>query len=225
MRRLVPWMLLCTLLISACGGEDGGPSTTVEDDEPVGAASPELAVSELFRLLNRPDPGNLLGLTDADQMIVVALVEGVEVEDALLLETTGVDAVTRSFWDGFRSSLRDVLGSDVIEMRVGQVELETVAGAEFARVGVSFPLDGSTRVFYVVRQDDLWTIDVIATFAPALAPKLPGVADAVRRAPESGDLPAILRGLEPSLLVVQTTDDLDPGINQVIVAALEAVRR
>lgn len=224
-RGRVVLLVAVVLALSSCTGGDEPTTTSTTMPSSIGADSPELAVSELFRLLGRGDPAALLDLTAPDQMVVVALVEGVSVDDAAMLESAGVETVAANFWAGFRSSLLEVLDDDVIEIRIGDVERFAVEGVDFARVQVLFPLDGSGRQFYVIDHGGRWTVDVIATFAPALVPKLPGVADAVRRDPQSGDLLAILREVDPSLQAVQTYDKLDPAVNQAIIAALEAIRR
>ncbi len=132
--------------------------------------------------------------------------------------------MARNFWLGFRDSLQDALEAETIDLRIGDVTPFTAADESFARVDVLFPLDGSARAFVVREGEDGWSVDVIATFAPALVPKLPGVADAVRRA-GSESLLDILRSLDPSLQAVLTADDLDPTLSQAVTAALEAIRR
>jgi hypothetical protein len=216
--------LVPALVLAGCTAEDQTPEPTSVEIE-VGAGSPELAVSELFRLLRQEDVGDVQWLTAPDQMLIVAMAEGVSVDDALLLQTTGVDVVARNFWTGFRQSLRDALGEDTIEVRIGTVERIAAGGTQFARVPVLFPLDGAGRTFYVVDTGAGWAIDVIASFAPALVPKIPELADAVRRTPDAGALAGVLRDLDPSLEVVAQDDDLAVSVRQAVVAALEAIRR
>jgi hypothetical protein len=224
-RRSIVAVLMLALAGAGCSTEQPIDEPTTTAEIAGGATSPELAVSELFRLLRRQDVGDVLALTAPDQMVVVALAEGVAVDDALLLETTGVDAIARNFWMGFRSSVLDALGDDTIEVRIGEVERLVAGDVQFARVPVLFPLDGSSRDFYVIETDSLWTIDVIASFAAALVPKIPEVADAVRRSPEASALVEVLRGLDPSLEAVGQDDDLDVAVRQAVIAALEAIRR
>jgi hypothetical protein len=220
---------LAALALLVLGG-GCAPDQTI--DEPVtsvaaavGAASPELAVSELFRLLRRQEVGDVLALTAPDQMVVVALAEGVAVDDALLLQSTGVDAIARNFWTGFRSSVLDALGEETIEVRIGEVERFVAGGVPYARVPVLFPLDGLGRDFYAVENDSRWSIDVVASFAAALVPKIPEMADAVRRHPDASALAAVLRGLDASLEAVSQDDELDVFVRQAVIAALEAIRR
>ncbi len=216
--------LVGVMMLGACTAEQPAPEPTNAENSN-GPASPELAISELFRLLRRENVGEVQGLTAPGQMVIVALAEGVSVDDALLLQTTGVDVVARNFWTGFRQSLRDALGEDTIDVRIGEVERFAVEGTSFARVPVLFPLDGADRTFYVMETPSGWVIDVIATFAPALVPKIPELADAVRRNPDAAELGEVLRSLDPSLEVVAQDADTDVAVMQAVVAALEAIRR
>lgn len=226
MRRVLVSMLVAAVVTACTSGGSSGTSVPVDrEDEAAGAASPELAVSEMFRLLGRDDTGDILSLTVPDQMVVVALVEGVSVDDALLLETTGVDIVVRNFWQGFRSSLLEALAAETIDLRIGDVDEFAVDGVSFARIQVLFPLDGSVRTFFVRNDGVGWKVDVIATFAPALVPKIPEVSAAVRRHADAGSLEDLLADLEPSLWAVQQRSDLDPAISQAVLAALEEIRR
>ena len=157
-------------------------------------------------------------------MLVVALIEGVKPSDAELLQTTGTEQVARNFWVGFRESLEEALEADTIDLRIGEVRPFTVADQEFASVNVLFPLEGSARTFVVKDSPDGWKVDVVATFAPALVPKLPEVTDAVRRE-GSESLLGVMRTLDPSLQAVLEANDPDPTLSQAITAALEAIRR
>ena len=225
MRRGLVLMLTAALLASCGSDADPAPTVTETADERTGgAAAPELAVSELFRLLGREDVGELSHLSAAGQMVVVALIEGVSPADAELLQTTGTEQVARNFWLGFRGSLEEALTADTIDLRIGDVRPFTAAGDSFARVDVLFPLDGSARTFIVKQEADGWRVDVVATFAPALVPKIPAVADAVRREESEATL-AVLRSLDSSLQAVVADDELDPTLSQAVTAALESIRR
>jgi hypothetical protein len=223
-RRLA--LVLAIVMLSSCGGA-GDPATSVTavaDERKEGAAAPELAVSELFRLLGRDEVGELSHLSVAEQMVVVALIEGVSPADAELLQTTGTEQVARNFWLGFRGSLEEALAADTIDLRIGDVRPFTAAGEAFARVDVLFPLDGSARTFVVKQEADGWRVDVVATFAAALVPKIPAVADAVRREGSEATLD-VLRDLDSSLQAVAADDEVEPTLSQAVTAALESIRR
>jgi hypothetical protein len=224
-RRLLALPLVAVLFVG-CGGDTDASSTVTESagEGQEGASAPELAVSELFRLLGREQIGDLSHLSVSGQMVVVALIEGVSPADAELLQTTGTEQVARNFWLGFRGSIEDALAADTIDLRIGGVQPVEAAGETFARVDVLFPLDGSARTFVVKEEADGWRVDLVATFAPALVPKIPAVADAVRRDGSEATLD-VLRALDSSLQAVLTDEDLEPTLSQAVTAALESIRR
>lgn len=213
------------LVTSACGGAtDDSVAAAGTDSRPSGAASPEAAVASLTRALTA---GRFLEATDLtvdDQMVVVAIAEGLEVGGALSLLETGADEVGLNFWEGFATSLEDFLGYEPDDIEISTVSTFEVEDRSFARVDVLVPLDTSIRHF-VLQEDDGWRVDVIATFASALAGKLPDAADRVRGHPDGGPLLDVMRDQLPSLQAVLVDNQTQPHLVQAALAAIERIQR
>jgi hypothetical protein len=213
------------LLVSACGGgTEGTAASAAPETRPEGAASPEEAVVSLTRSLAAGRFLEASDLTVHDQMVVVALAEGLDVDGALALMETGAGEVGINFWEGFATSLEDFLGYAADDIEIGPVSTFEIEERRFARVDVFVPLDSSIRHF-VLQEDDGWRVDVIATFASALAGKLPEAADRVRGDPAGGPLLQVMRDHLASLQAVLADNETQPHLTQAALAAIERIQR
>jgi hypothetical protein len=218
--------LLLVILLSSCApaiSEDRGVEPTI-GDRPPGAASPERAVESLLGDLSSGRFAQAADLTVGGQMVLVALAEGVTVPDALALLGDGAASVGVNFWSAFADNLETFLGYGPEEIRLSETERLTVGDRSFARVDVFVPLDGSIRHF-VAAEDDGWRVDVLATFASALAGKLAQAAEVVRQHPEGEPLRVLLRRNVTSFEVVLADPDVDPALAQAVTAAVERITR
>lgn len=213
------------LVVAACAGEaDDIVTTTTAPVRAAGAETPDEAVASLTRALAVGRFVEAVDLTVDGQMLVVALAEGLDVDGALSLLEMGADDVGVNFWGGFAASLEDFLGYEPDDIEIGTVSTFEVDDRRFARVDAFVPLDSAVRHF-VVQEEDGWRIDVLATFASALAGKLPDAADLVRGHPEGAPLLEVMRRHIPSLRAVIEGGDAQPQLVQAALAAIERIQR
>lgn len=191
--------------------QPSGPSAGLEQ--------PEQAVTGLLAALAAEEYGEAVDLTVDGQMVVVALVEGATVDEAKLVAGQP-KAVGANFWRGFEAGLDRYLGVGAGEIVIGEVTEFEAGGARFARVAVR--PDSGDR-FMVVKQDNGWKVDVVATFAPALASKLGGSATSLRADPDAAALLAVMTAQRPSLEAALTAPDLTPELDQAIRSAILAL--
>lgn len=214
--------LAILLLAGACVAP--AVETTVEVEARPGASDPERAVSLLFRSLAGGDFETASNLTVPGQMIVVALVEGSSVATANALIEAGSTQVGARFWESFADSLTGFLGYAPEDVRLGEVTPFSVGGADFAVVEATVPLESGVRRI-IVKRGDGWHIDVIASFAPALVPKLAQAGELLRADPAGSDLLAILTLQKPSLEMVLAEPGLSAQMQQAVFQAIEVINR
>lgn len=210
------------LLLAACS-EPVADTTTVTVAIP-GSPSPEQAVAALFRNLNTGDFEAAAELTVPGQMVVVAMAEGSSVATGNDLLAEGSLQVGARFWESFTDSLTGFLGYEADEVFIEGVTRYVAAGTDFAVLDVLIPLEPGVRRI-VTREGDGWHIDVIASFAPALVPKLTAAGELVRADPAGGDLLEAMRDQEPSLELILTEPGLGAQMQQAVFQALEVLRR
>lgn len=212
-------VLVVLLMAAGCGSAEVEDGPALEETR--GAGSPEQAVVELFAALDNGDFEAAAELTVDDQMILVALIEGITIEEALRVGRAAELEVGAGYWSGFQQSIEEILDGRVA---VGSVERFEAGGRRFARVEVMFPLQGGDR-WFVVQETDGWKIDVLASFASALAGKLGPVADSLRSNPKADPLMALMREQVPSLEAVLADESGGPALQQAAISAIEAIRR
>jgi hypothetical protein len=194
------------------------------EDEPApvsqpGAADPAAAVSELMVALSDGDFERASQLTVDDQMLAIAVTGNASVEALQgVLETGGAD-IGANYWESFVENLEGFLGITPAEVTMGEVETLEVDGVEFAKVAVDIPGDSINRRF-VVQRTDGWKVDVVATFAPALAQRLGRAAESFGADPTASDILASLVRQRPSLEVALEDPATDPETAQVIRTAI-----
>ena len=102
-------------------------------------------------------------------------------------------------------------------------------GVSFADFGVVSPSSPEGRVFEITTalgEDQLWRVDVIATFVDVLAYRLSETAEITRatRTEDAAVVSAELTRHIPSLEAVLTDPDLSPELRQGVVSALAAIQ-
>ncbi len=210
------------VLASACVAP--AVETTSAVEERPGASDPERAVALLFRSLSTGDFETAADLTVPGQMIVVAVVEGSSVATANALIEAGATQVGARFWQSFADSLTGFLGYPPEDVRLGEVTPFSVGGEDFAVVEATVPLETGVRRI-IVKRGDGWHIDVIASFAPALVPKLAPAGELLRADPAGSDLMAILALQKPSLEMVLADPNLSAQMQQAVFQAIEVINR
>lgn len=218
-RGLLSWAVVAAVaLLVACTP----PATRA--GSAAAPARPEEAVAGLFAALGEGDFGEATDLTVPGQMVAVALVEGAEVDEAHDLLPSGGRTVGERFWGEFARSFTEFLAVDPGDVRTGDVAAFSAGGRRFARVEVAVPARGVVRAI-VAREEDggIWRIDVFASFAPALAGRLPTVAAEVEGAGDA-ELAGTLVDLEPSLLAAASLPDAGPELDATVDDAVAALR-
>ncbi len=215
-------LLALVVLIGACSQQI--VTAPPPAPPPSGPSAPELAVSRLFESLASGDYATAADLTVPRQMVVVALAEGSSVGTANTLLEDGELQVGERFWESFAASLSGFLGYSAREVRIGAVTEYSVSGEDFALVEATVPLEAGVRRIIVKRQNG-WRVDVIASFASALVPKIAPAGEIVRADPDGGDLLSLMQEQEPSLEMVLSEPGLSAQMQQAVFQALEVLRR
>jgi hypothetical protein len=216
--------LAALALVAGCGSDGTTVSTGVAAAP--GAESGEEAIAALVQALAAGDWDGAFRLSDAGQMVAVALAEGTTIDEGLaLLEGEGVEEVGANFWQGFAEGVGEFLGVDPSRIRLGESASFAAAGSEFVRVAVLVPLDAAPRSFVARSTGAGWKVDVVATFPAALAPRLGDTAEAVGADPQGGPLLGVLREQRVGLEAALTDPELSPELRQTVLAALEVLTR
>jgi hypothetical protein len=213
LRRLGASLALLSLVVG-CTGAPEPVSEPVPASTP-GAPDPATAVSELLAALAAQDYERASGLTVDDQMIAIAVTGNVPTEALQSVLDGGGADIGANYWQAFADNLQGFLGVTPAEVTVGEVTPIEVDGVQFAAVALSVPADRTSRRM-VVQQTDGWKIDVVASFAPALAQRLGRSADMFRSDPSAADVLASLVRQRHSLGASLEADNVDPEVAQVI---------
>lgn len=155
-------ILVAVLMLGACRG-GGGSTTTVVEEEGADAAS---VVADLIAAVRAGNFDEAAALTVTEQMPWVVMAEGASLAQAAQLGPEEVVEVAANYWRGFADAAH-------LPEEGGAVEEITVGDNRYAVVS----LEG--RLQLVLRFDQTWRVDVIASFAPTIANRLLEAAEAV----------------------------------------------
>lgn len=209
----------CSLVIGACR------SPASEDDpdtlEP-GAGSPTEAVEELVDALSEGDFEAASSLAMPGHAALASLAEGAtfgQVADAL---RSGDSSVAANFWGGFAQGAGAYL-TDTLEIE----ETGTVGsqGLDFHVIEVMPPSEAEREI--LTRESDGYRIDLFASFAPGLAPRMVGPVERLLAAQTSDSRLVLmeLRGIVPSLLVAAERPDQPADVVQSVLGLVELITR
>lgn len=217
--------------LAGCGN-DSAPSDSgaaIPSSAPSGYPEPAETVTALLAALSADRWEEAAGLTVEGQMALMALAEGADLETVSDYLRFGEVGVGVNFWAGF------VEVSD--QFPVGSVENLTLiteqryeaGGVSFADFGVVGSSSPEGRVFEITTaqgDDQLWRVDVIATFVDVLAFRLSETAEITRatRTEDAAVVAAELMRHVPSLEAVLVDPDLSPELRQGVDSALAAIQ-
>lgn len=225
MRRcLIGLMLVAVASSSACNRGGNGEATVTDERAVSGAEAPEAAVTGLLSSLEAGEYDQAVTFGITEQLPVVALAEGASLEQVSGLMASGDVAVGANFWKSFTEGLGTFVGVAPEQVRLAGVTPFEVEGRRFARVAVEFPNDPNMRSF-VVQDDNGWKIDLLASFAPALAGRLEAAVAGLRAEPDAADVLDFVAAQRPSLQAVLEDPNLPPEVDQDVRAALLAIAR
>lgn len=216
MRPIAIW-LICAVALGACSG-GSAPSTTSAPVEPSGSASPELAVSAIIRAIGQDDAQALEANTLTDQLGLLALVEGASTADAIAALGFASQQVAATFWRSFARDLGSFVDAGVDDIRIGEISMFEVGGAQYATVEVDFPLDSARRVFVLTERRG-WRVDLVATFPGAFVPNVPL---AVERASSPGVDPDLLDSIRRQSVSLDALDAI--GVDEHTAEAIADAR-
>jgi hypothetical protein len=227
-RRVAP-AVACLLLFAGCNGAapatDGsgpGEPSPGGQEAPPGAETPAAAVGELFEALAGDDIEAAADLTVPGQAVAVAVAERAPADEVLAILDTGGRPVLVNFWRSFAASVVELSGAPIGDLEPGDAgEPFEVGGRRFAIVEVLVPGQGAQS--FVVRELDGWKVDLVATFAPALAANL-GKAPETFGGVAGGDrIVAAVRDERAALEAALADPALPSEMGQIVRAAVVAL--
>ncbi len=226
MTRLVGPLVALVLLgsLGACTGETGAGGEVATADQRPGAEAPEAAVTGLLSALQQADYDAAAGFGAADQLPILAMIEGATIEQISGLSGSDDLSVGVNFWRSFAEGLEDFVGVAPDQIRIADVTPFEIGDRRFARVAVEFPNDANVRSF-VAQERNGWWVDLLASFGPALASRLEAAVTALRAEPGSDDVLQLAADQRPSLEAVLADPAITPEVDQDVRAALVAISR
>ena len=228
----VVWLMVGGLALSACGSEgvsDPGTTTGPTVQTPTGYPRPDRTVSVLLEALAAGDWAAAAGITVEGQMALVALAEGADIETVSDYLHLGDRGVGTNFWAGFTQVVEGFLSGSVQNLQVTSRRSYQADGRSFADFRLALPASPEDRTFKMTlaRSDDqLWRVDVIATFVDVLAYRLSETAE-IARATRTEDAVAVsdeLRRHVASLHAALADPDLSAESTQGVRSALAAIQ-
>ncbi len=218
--------------LAACGDDlapESDPGTASPPPPPPGYAQPVETVSALLSALGADQWEEAARLTVEGQMALMALAEGADLETVSDYLQVGELGVGVNFWAGFIQVSDQFPSSPVDDLQVVSEYRYQAGGISFADFGLAGASAPEGRVFNlrVARgEDQLWRVDVIATFVDVIAYRLSETAEITRatRTEDAALVSAELRRHIPSLEAVLADPDLTPELRQAVLSALSAIQ-
>lgn len=210
-RRWAVYLLASTIL-AACDPSAGGATTTAS---PESVSPPEDVATAVIDALAKGDAATPADRTVAEQMPWLAMAEGASLSQASDLVDTGSRQVAINFWQGFSE------GGGLPELEVGQVEEFEVGSHRFASVVVGF----GRRLRLVLRLEDQWRVDIVASFGSSLASRLRDALDVVaaNSGPEADRLTEVITRQRDSVTVASDGVGLNDSALRGLDGLVEAI--
>jgi len=183
-----------------------------------GAPEASTAVDRLLAAVTAGDYATASDLTVDSQMVAIAVTENASVEALHGVLATGGRDIGANYWESFAATIEEFMGASTFT--VGNTEAVSIEGVDFALVDVNASADLVGRRFVAQRLDDGWKIDVVATFAPAMAQRLGRTADSLRADPTAEDILAAIIDQRHSLEVALRDAALEVDTIQLIRTAI-----
>ena len=218
--------------LAGCGDDlapESDPGTASPPPPPSGYAQPVETVSALLSALGADRWEEAARLTVEGQMALMALAEGADLETVSDYLQFGDVGVGVNFWAGFIQVSDQFLSSPMDDLQVVSEHHYQAGGVSFADFGLAGASTPEGRVFKLTvaqGKDQLWRVDVIATFVDVLAYRLSETAEITRatRTEDAAVVSAELMRHIPSLEAVLTDPDLTPELRQGVFSALSAIQ-
>lgn len=212
-------ILVMLVVVPACrnSGADSAPGTLGP-----GADTSQAAVEELVDLLRTGDFEAASGLALPGHAALATLAEGATFSQVAEALRSGDVAVASNFWGGFAQGAGSYLTGDVGVEPGGTVDQD---GVRFEVVRVL--TDGGGQRDLVTRDQDGYRIDLFASFAAGLAPRMVGPVERLLSA-QTADARLVLselRAVVPSLLIAAQRPGQPPDVVQSVLRLVELITR
>jgi len=158
--------LLCALCVAVFSA-----ACSSSPSEPSGHENPERAVVSWFEAIDAGDAGVATASVHDGSLAVILSIENDydEVTTAAYLED-GVPAdVQAAYWTSFAEGFTEFASRPISSLTVGQSEMFTAEGTEFARVPISGGPSAGSVVYTRMQEDGSWEVDLIATLGDGFA--------------------------------------------------------
>ncbi len=207
------------VMLASCRQVDPGETS---DTLGPGGESPESAVDALIESLGAADFDSTVSLAVANQAALATLAEGAtfgQVADAI---RSNDQAIVANFWAGFAQGAGSFL-TESVELEPGEVVERDGIEYEIVRI---IPESGGEREV-MARDNEGYRIDLFASFAPGLAPRMVGPVERLLAA-QTADARLVLselREVVPSLLVAAERPDQPAEVVQSVLRLVELITR
>lgn len=213
-RLSISALLVITLLVS-CDADATVDTTVITSDL---APPADVATTVLDAVLSGQTEV-AADWTLLDQMPWMAMAEGASIQQAVGLLDEGSRQVAINYWQGFAK------GTGLPNLSAGPVEESEVGSHRFASVLVGT----SRRLRLVLRLEDRWLVDVVASFGSTLAERLHDAIDiiAANRGPDADRLTEVISEQRDSVSVALENSSLNESARQALVelgAAIDLLR-
>lgn len=212
-------LLAVTLVAVACQSAD--TSDPVGTMGP-GAGTPEAAVEELVDSLRTGDFDAAAPLAFPGQAALATLAEGATFNQVAEALRTDDIAVAANFWGGFAQGAGSFLTGEVV---VEPGETVVGDGLQYQVVRVLTGTGGQRDV--VTRDEGGYRVDLFASFAAGLAPRMVGPVERLLSAqtPDARLVLTELRRVVPSLLVAAERPGQPSDVVQSVLRLVELITR
>lgn len=208
-----------TLLV-ACGRGDLTETTTATAD----VTPPDQVAMLVMEGVRVGDPISAADWTVLEQMPWLAMAEGASIQQAAAVLDEGTRQVAINYWKGFSE------GSGLPGLEIGGVDEADVGSYRFATVTFGPGIGSRNELRLVLRLEDQWRVDLIASFGAALAQRLRDALDiiAANRGPDAERLAELISNQRDSVLIASESDNLNQPSRQALedlAGAIELLRR
>lgn len=208
-------------LLIAC---DRGGLTVTTATTPDVTPPDQVAMIVMEAVLNG-DTASAADSTVHEQMPWLAMAEGASIQQAADVLDAGARQVAINYWQGFSE------GSGLPDLAVGRVSEANVGSHRFASITFDSGTFGAGTVGsskglrLVLRLEDQWRVDVIASFGAALAERLRDALDivAANRGSDAERLAELISNQRDSVAVASESSNLNDPSRQALEDLAEAI--
>lgn len=213
MRRLtsISLAVMTAALLAAC---DRGGATETTAARPDVTPPDQVAMLVMEAALSG-DTASAADWTVQEQMPWLAMAEGASIQQAADVLDAGARQVAINYWQGFSE------GFGLPDLQVGLADEADVGGHRFASVNVG-PGRG---LRLVLRLEDQWRVDVIASFGSALAERLHDALDivAANRGPDAERLTELISNQRDSVSIASDSANLNDLSREALEELADAI--